>query len=142
MRIAWEHRKAIKTIEVLVAFLVFQCRKRQCYDARYEKFYKIREEYFSFNAASGNAMMQVSMFLVGKESVMVFQCRKRQCYDASYVTSVDGFCDFKFQCRKRQCYDASGNDVEFKVTDLGCFNAASGNAMMQAFTESHDHRTY
>ncbi len=36
----------------------------------------------------------------------------------------------KFQCRKRQCYDARGDKIFFS-SDGVCFNAASGNAMMQ-----------
>ena len=65
MRIAWEHRKAIKTIEVLVAFRVFQCRKRQCYDAS--------------DAELANMVY----------NVFVFQCRKRQCYDARMYVVIE-----------------------------------------------------
>ena len=53
-------------------------------------------------------MMQAA-WLLGKESVMV-----------------------KFQCRKRQCYDARGRSFSSHARDRRSFNAASGNAMMQA----------
>ena len=36
-----------------------------------------------FNAASGNAMMQVKHRIDAAEEALEFQCRKRQCYDAS-----------------------------------------------------------
>ena len=107
----------------------------------------------SFNAASGNAMMQV-ISEPRSLSIPQFQCRKRQCYDASKDFGLElkvihhsfnaasgnammqGFLSINmvghsvFQCRKRQCYDASSNwkkvsdAMEFQCRKRQCYDAS------------------